>query len=70
MLTHGDRIIGENKALAIQFGPGDMVTVRESSADVVDAVNEINKVVEEAKTDETESGYVRPSFSSTIDISN
>lgn len=59
MLTHGDRIIGEGKALAIQFGPNDTVIVRGSPAEVAGAVKEINEVVEEAKTDEIESGYVR-----------
>lgn len=59
MLTRGDRIIGEGKALAIQFGPNDTVIVRGSPADVAGAVKEINEAVEEAKTDEIESGYVR-----------
>lgn len=61
----GNRIIGEDKALAIQIGPNDMVTVRGSPEDVAGAVKEINEVVEEAKTDEIESGYVRHSFCST-----
>ena len=62
MLTRGNRIIGEDKALAIQIGPNDTVTVRGSPEDVAGAVKEINEVVEEAKTDEIESGYVRHSF--------
>jgi hypothetical protein len=60
MLTGGNRIIGEGKALAVQLGSNDTVTVRGSPADVAVAVKEINEVVEEAKTDEIESGYVRP----------
>ena len=66
MLTGSNRIIGEGKALAIQLGPNDTVTVRGSPADVAGAVKEINEVVEEAKTDEIESGFVRPPFGSTI----
>lgn len=66
MPTCDDRIIGEGKALAIQTGPNDTVTVRGSPADVEGAVKEINEVVEEAKTDEIESGYVCPSFGSAI----
>jgi len=62
VLTRGNRIIGEDKALAIQIGPNDTVTVRGSPEDVAGAVKEINEVVEEAKTDEIESGYVRHSF--------
>jgi len=68
MLTGGNRIIGEGKALAVQVGPNDTVTVRGSPADVAGAVNEINEVVEEAKADEIESGYVRPSFGPTTNI--
>ena len=68
MLSRGDRIIGEGKALTIQIGPDDTVTVRGSSADVAGAVKEISEIVEQAKTDEIESGYVRPSFGSTIGI--
>jgi hypothetical protein len=62
MLTHGHRIIGEGKALAIGIGPDDLVTIRGAHADVADAIKEINQVVEEAKTDEIESGYVCPGF--------
>jgi uncharacterized protein YqgV (UPF0045/DUF77 family) len=62
--NRGDRIIGEGKALAIQIGPDDTVIVRGSLADVARAVKEINEVVQEAKTDEIESGYVRASFRS------
>lgn len=64
-LTGGNRIIGEGKALAIQLGPNDMVTVRGSPADVAGAVKEVKEVVEEAKMDEIESGFVRHSFGST-----
>ena len=65
MLTGSNRIIGEGKALAVQLGPNDTVTIRGSPADVAGAVKEINEVVEEARTNEIESGFVRFPFCST-----
>ena len=62
-----NRIIGEDKTLSIKLGADagnastdDIIVIRGVSKDVDRAVKEIQKIVEDAKNDESVSSYVRP----------